>query len=148
MAWTLASNLGFAPNPYKLYGYTSADVQSWSNQDATIPSDTNGIKLRYLLRVTLRATTVAATLQFSITNRLMTYVELRREGQLISPPIPVPIMLTGAPGLDTEVLPIATWIVPFDYPLRPGDSLRLFVPGDAGVATMDWELYLLFGPEI
>lgn len=150
MTWELDESLGTSSPPGLLLIATSANVNSWRRETFTVPNTgKNGFQRRNLERLVLLATNGPATSQLIKTDFSATFAFLTRRGQNVTLHVPARIYFTSnTDGNDVESSPIAWWDHPFPLPVRGGDDLTVFVPGDANATpTQDWELHMLFGNE-
>jgi len=123
--------------------FTQSDINGWLLVTAQIPS--NPFFAEAILgRVSMHATSVAATLQYGVDNRLCSYTIIDRGNNFVTPRVYAPLYTSSLGGnVDTELIPVCFWDFPFKVPVRPLDKIGFLVPGDADATpTQDWAFEL------
>lgn len=151
MAFEVQSSGPESQPPNLIIVGVASNVDSWDEQTMSIPiSGEKAFTQRMLILMVLRAINAPTAVQIPDTTRASTWCILERSGQQASIHTPTRIYGLGATGQsDAESAPMAWWNNPFHVPVRGGDNITVFVPGDADATPIqDWELECLFGPEL
>lgn len=151
MAFEVQATSAESQPPNLIIVGVASNVDSWDNQTLVIPnSGEKGFTRRALQLMVLRATNGAATAQLSSDANVATHAVLSRGGKSVSIHIPSRLYISGIVQQgDTEGSPLCWWNNPFVDAVRGGDSITIFVPGDADATPIqDWELELQFGREL